>query len=227
MKYFFVLLIAVFLAGCNFGYMPNYKPPTGVQVSDMVWSSDGNHIIILADSFAANNSVWILRLYDKSGTYVRSYELPTNLHSNNIWASNDDSSIFQSTYSGGDYIVQRYYFTSATTTAIAGGEIYAQSADHNHLFIGPYSYQTQGNNFLTVDVSGNKPRLQKSWSDPSPEYQNGMWAGNNSIGYFRRNSFNLIDFVITDTAGVKLDSFDVSRLSDLYSAKPYHSPGFI
>ncbi|MEP7234346.1 MAG: hypothetical protein ABI778_03530 [Ignavibacteriota bacterium] len=121
----------------------------------------------------------------------------------------------------------RYNFISLTPTVIAGGSINAQSQDRNHLLIGLASYQTMGNNFLTVDVSKAAPRLQGGWLDNSSQYNNGIWMGENSVGYFRKNSFNLVDFIITDTAGVKQDSLDISIDDNLYYTKTYHSPGFI
>ena len=228
MKYLFVILLPIFLAGCIVDYRPNSDEEfRGLFLSDLIWTSDGNHILVSSDSVTTNNSTfYAIRDYDKSGTLIHPYDFSSNYYPPQLWPSSDDSTFFFSSSYSGNYAVYRYYIGSGTTTPIAGGLIYAESGDDRHLFIGPNSNQYYTNdNFLIVDAGGSKPRLEKSWFDPTPQYSDGVWIGSNRVGYFRYNSFNLVDFVIADTTGVKLDSFDVSGLSDFYSIQVFHGPG--
>ncbi|MDP4236822.1 MAG: hypothetical protein Q8919_10270 [Bacteroidota bacterium] len=223
----FVLALLILFGGCIVEYNPNAGLPQGDQLQKLTWTPDGMKVIVQTDSFAGSAYMQRIRLFDQSAALVQSFDVPIgNAFQGDIWPTADDSTIFASIYTGSLYTVSRYFLASGSRTAIAGGAVYGESVDHRHLFIGPSGYQSQSGKYLVVDAGSEKPRLESSWLDVAPsQYTTGAWIGASNLGYFRYNSFNLVDFVITDSLGTKLDSFDVSFLTQYYNTQAFHGPG--
>jgi hypothetical protein len=228
---FAILAVLSLFAGCIIESVPSYHPRPGIRFQSLAWNSDGTMVFAAVDSIESsgyyNN---LVRIYDKNGVLLQSFPAPGDLRYSDIWGSSDDSTIFYSSQRDYNYYyITRYSPKSAAGYVIAGGTIYGESHDRSHLFIGPYgSSGNQGinNGFLIVDVSKTKVRLQKSWVDQAPRSSSGIWMGSISVGYFRFNSLNLIDFVIVDTNGTKLDSLDPG-ITPLYNMKALYGPGKI
>jgi len=234
MKYLAVILLPLLFMGCVVDHSPEHSNRTALRLYTLNWTLDGNHILVVSDTMRSDNGpLDQIRDYDKNGTLLQYYPFfdRNTVNSTTVLLPTDDDStcFFSTTLSiGGDYTLYRYFLASGSYLPIAGGSIIAESSDARHLLIGSNVYPYNTNNFLVVDVSGSKPRLEKSWYDPVPQlYSGGVWIGSNHVGYLRDNSFNLVDFVITDTTGVKLDSFDVSGISDFYGIQVFHGPGTI
>lgn len=226
MKHLLIILLPILFYGCGFSSNPNPPLSGGLYLYDLVWTSDGEKIIVNADSTTPNgDSFRSIRVYDKEGSPLHTYMLPKFFYFNRIWATTDDTTFISYTSSAGVYSVFRYYLESGTTSQIAGGLIYAESFDNHHLLVGPYTYQNRKTDFLAVDISEIKPRLQGSWFEATPGYTNAVWINYKNVGYFRYNSFNLIDFAIVDTNGVTLDSFDVSGIQGLSGVEVFYGPG--
>lgn len=229
-SFVFLAMLPLFI-GCVIETVPSYHPHPSIRFRGMAWNSDGSKVFAIVDSIdnnGINNN--LIRIYDKNGTLIRSFNAPGDLRYSEIWGTSDDSTIYyraQGDYSY--YYITRYSVQTGASSIIAGGTIYGESQDRSRLFIGPYgTYGNQGinNNFLIVDVRNAKVRLQRSWADQAPSSSTGIWMGNKGVGYFRFNSLNLIDFVIVDTNGLKVDSLDPG-ITPLYNTKALYSPGKI
>ncbi len=235
MKSLLVVLLALscsFISGCVLDYNPNSRLPPENPFRALTWNADGSRIFAIVDSFATGTS-YRIKEYDKDGNLLQSFPQPEELSywsGRFIWGTNDDST-FYFTSRRDFYRVNKYNPANGLISEIAGGTVYGISPDRNHVFIGPYG-QSSGssiqNDFLILDVSTSKTRLQKSWQSavPSYYYYSGAWLGNSSVGYFRYNQLNLVDFVIVDTNGVRVDSFDVP-FSRRNETRIYHGNGNI
>jgi hypothetical protein len=228
MKYLSVILLPLLFTGCVGEHMMGFPPHTSLTLSNAIWTADGSKVIAFVDSGVENGLR--IRIYDKSGTLIQSYNYsgpyPGSPYYSGygIWASNDDSTFFSGNYfSSYGNITQRYSFLSGQVSDVAGGTIYAESNDRNHLLIGPYSSQNNSPTVLIVDVTNSKSRLQTNWTDASSQYTNSLWMGDKNVGYYRYNNLNLVDFLIRDTSGTKLDSFDITYL--MTGGQIFYGPG--
>jgi hypothetical protein len=141
----------------------------------------------------------------------------------------DDSSFYVSDRYGynnfGYPDIGRYSITGNEVAQVAGGLIYAQSPDRKYLFSGPYNTNDPANSLVIADVSTNKTTLLSTWNDRITYEGGGTWLSAGSVGYFHFNDLNLIDFIITDLHGKKLDSVPTGSLSLSSYTSVYYTPG--
>lgn len=232
MKYLSLILLPILCTAC--GYNPYSPPQTGLEFYSLFWTLDETNVIAAVDTFSSSGTSWRIQVYSKSGTLIQSFFTPdiaSSTFSEIIWGTKDDSTFFFTSLGSSNDFLFRHIIATDSNSIIAGGVINGESFDRNHLLIFPVRSQNGSQRIFITDISTAKPRVQGSWMDNvhsgygfNGNY-NAVWMGNKSVGYFRFNELNLVDFVIVDTNGSKLDSFDLAPLKVIDNVRAMYGPG--